>query len=118
MRYVFVLLMVVLSSARLHAESFPDMVFDSNTVTINIIDMNQIRTADLPGFITIDLRNFTKLHFKKDLFQVIREEMNELTAYQALPKEIELLPGRKVGLIIIKFRFSINKNMARNIFRN
>jgi hypothetical protein len=118
MKYVILFLAVIIAFARLHAESFPDMLFEDKTVTITIIDMNQITTADLSGFVTIDLRNFTKLHFKKDLFQVISEEMNNLTAVQALPQEIEIMPGKKVNLIVIRFRFNINKNLARGIFKN
>lgn len=98
--------------------TFPDLTFQDNQVTITVSDIDQISTSDLPGYITIDLRNFNKLHFRKDQFQVINEQMNELTAYQALPGRLEIMPGRKVRLVVIRFKFSVTKTLARNIFRS
>jgi hypothetical protein len=118
MKYSLLLIAVSFGFAFAIGNTFPDMTFGGNQVLIEITDINQISVNDLPGYITIDLRNFNKLHFRKDLFQVINEEMNELTAYQSLPSGIEILPGKKVRLIVLKFKFNVMKNLAKNIFKS
>ena len=118
MKYSLLLIVSLFGSAFSIGNTFPDMTFGGNQVLIEINDIDQISTDDLPGYITIDLRNFNKLHFRKDLFQVINEEMNELTAYQALPYGIEIVQGKKVRLIVLKFKFNVTKNSAKNIFKS
>jgi hypothetical protein len=117
MRNAFVLTLLIVSFARALGTTFPEMRFEDDKLVISIIDFDQISTADIDGYITIDLRNFHKLHFRKDLFQFINEEMNEVTAYQALPQELEIMPGKKAKTIVIVFKFNINKTYAKGIFK-
>jgi hypothetical protein len=117
MKYTVLLMVVLASTAFSIGTTFPNITFQDNQVVIVISDIEQISIHDLPGYITIDLRNFNKLHFRRNLFQVINEEMNGLTAYQSLPYGIEIMKGKKVRLIILKFEFTVTKNMAKEIFR-
>ena len=117
MRNALLVTLLTVSSALALGNTFPEMKFeDDGRLIISIIDFDQISTTDIDGYITIDLRNFNKLHFRKDLFQFIKEDMNEVSAYQVLPQEIEILPGKKAKTVVFVFKFNINKANAKSIF--
>jgi len=112
------LLFVLVNATLAFGGTYPEMKFEKSQVEIIITNMDQISINDLPGYITINLMNFKQLHIRRNLFTVVYEEMNEVTAYQPFGSEVEIVPGKKVTLVVLKFKFTATTNAAKNLFRD
>lgn len=95
----------------------PEMRFEEGKLVIIITDFSRLSTTDMQGYLTIDLGEFKKLHVRKDRIEVVREEPNDLWAYISFPTEIEVVSGKKVRAIIIRFPYSVDKINAKKLLQ-